>query len=99
MSRYIGAATVFCMFLFVLGCVGVFTYQFVWVAPAERCEKAGRWWLDERRLCGIPIEISKITGRPNPPAPGAGQAPRGAPANDAVASEEAASATGLPPKG
>ena len=80
MSRYIGAATIFCVFLFMIGCVCVFTYQMIWVAPGERCEMAGRWWLDNKRICGIPIEISKITGRPNPPAPVAGQPAAAVPA-------------------
>ena len=88
MSRYIGAATIFCGFLFAIGCVGVFTYQFMWVAPAERCERAGRWWLDEMRVCGIPIEISKITGRPNPDAPAAAD-PASAPVLSPIAHQSA----------
>jgi len=44
---------------------GVFAYQSLVVAPGERCEANGGWWDPERGICGTPISIAEITGRPN----------------------------------
>ena len=52
--------------LFGLLVAGVFAYQSLWAAPAERCEARGQWWADEGRICAQPISIAEITGRPNP---------------------------------
>jgi len=67
MGRYLAFAKLFCVALFLMGCAGVAGYQIFWKVPGERCEAAGRWWLESHRACGIPITISDITGRPLPP--------------------------------
>lgn len=51
------------LFALVLG--GVFLLQHFWVEPGERCERDGRWWDPETRICAQPISIAEITGRPN----------------------------------
>ena len=50
--------------LFALSLGGVFVIQRVWVDPGVRCEKSGRWWDMENRVCAQPISIAEITGRP-----------------------------------
>jgi hypothetical protein len=52
--------------LFAVACVGIWTYQFVYALPKARCERDGGWFYGPDRLCGVPIEIRHITGRPNP---------------------------------
>lgn len=43
--------------------VAMLVYQFGWVVPRDRCEKAHRWWDGSQRVCATPILISDITGR------------------------------------
>ncbi len=33
-----------------------------------RCEAKGDWWDDVDKVCAVPMSISTITHRPNPPA-------------------------------
>ena len=38
---------------------GVFAYQALVVAPAERCEAGGGWWDAEGEVCARPIAIAE----------------------------------------
>jgi len=42
---------------------GVAVWEFGWQLPRQNCEKAGKWWDNADRLCGVPILTSDITGR------------------------------------
>jgi len=52
--------------LFAVACAGIWTYQFTYAMPKARCENSGGWFYGPKRLCGMPIELERITGRPNP---------------------------------
>ena len=43
--------------------VGMLIWQFGWVMPREKCEKAHKWWDNAQRVCAQPILISDVTGR------------------------------------
>ena len=43
---------------------GVFAWQALVVAPGERCEADGGWWDPGEEICGRPVSIAEITGRP-----------------------------------
>ena len=51
--------------VFAVTLVGVFLLQRFWVDPGVRCERDGRWWDPDTRICAQPISIAEITGRPN----------------------------------
>jgi hypothetical protein len=50
--------------IFAVLVTGAFAFQRFYVAPAEACEKTGRWWYAEGRECVQPIYLPDITGRP-----------------------------------
>jgi len=56
-------------------CVGV--YQVVWGWPGQKCLQAHKWWDPDQRVCATPIDLRRITGRPNvaPPLIGPGAKP------------------------
>jgi hypothetical protein len=43
---------------------GAVAFQRFYVAPAEACERSGRWWYEEGRECVQPIYLPDRTGRP-----------------------------------
>jgi hypothetical protein len=53
--------------LFLLGSAASAYYQIWIVKPRDDCQRAGGWWDGEERICATPIDISRITGRPNVP--------------------------------
>ena len=56
--------------LFAVGVIGIWTYQVMYAIPQARCERSGRWWSSEWRVCGTPVRLSHFTGRPDAkPAP------------------------------
>ncbi len=57
--------------LFALSCVGVWAYQVLYANPEARCEGSGGWWSSEQRICGVPVRLSRLTGRPDRPRPAA----------------------------
>ena len=63
MSRLAFQIKIFFLILFAAITAGLYAYHFIWVKPGLECEKAGRWWYNETRECGIPVRISDITGR------------------------------------
>ena len=50
--------------VFLLGSLSVAGYEWWYVWPASRCEKAGAWWDPKDRQCLTPMPIWRITGRP-----------------------------------
>ena len=46
--------------------IASWTYSYTVVRPRQRCEAAGRWWSEQDRVCGIPVSVSRFTGRPTP---------------------------------
>ena len=68
--RIINKTKIVFLVLFAVAVVGIWTYQFMYAWPEKRCEGAKRWWAPEMRYCGVPVQISDITGRPTrTPAP------------------------------
>lgn len=55
--------------LFAVACAGVWAYQLLYARPEARCEASGRWWSSEERVCGTPVRLSRLTGRPDRPRP------------------------------
>jgi hypothetical protein len=49
--------------VFLVACVGVWTYQAVYVWPRDKCEKGGGWFDPGSRQCGRVVYIPDITGR------------------------------------
>lgn len=52
--------------LFALATAVIWGYHFFYVWPGQRCEAMGRWWAMKERVCGVPVKISTLTGRPDP---------------------------------
>ena len=63
--------------LFGVSCALLWAFQVFYVWPRDRCEGHGGWWEPESRICGAPVLLSTITGRPfgTPRAPGGGGQP------------------------
>ena len=49
--------------IFVIANVAMLIWEFGWVMPREKCEKAHKWWDNSQRVCATPILTSDITGR------------------------------------
>lgn len=66
MNRFLTMRRLSMLFLgiFAILVAGAFAFQRFYVAPAEACEKTGRWWYEEGRECVQPIYLPDITGRP-----------------------------------
>jgi len=75
--RLINQTKIVFLVLFAIACAGIWAYQVMYAWPAKRCAAQGRWWLAEKRVCGVPVLISDITGRPTktPAKPPAAPAP------------------------
>lgn len=43
---------------------GAFAWRALVVAPGDECEASGGWWDPETQICGRPVSIAEITGRP-----------------------------------
>jgi hypothetical protein len=65
--RWINRSKIILLVVFALGCAAAWGYQVLYAWPKVRCEGQGRWWYGPERACGVPVMISDITGRPNPP--------------------------------
>jgi len=75
MTSSIPRLKLFFLGLFAITCAAIWAFQAFYVWPRDRCEAKGAWWDPQARICATPIQISKITGRPNP-GPAAQPAPR-----------------------
>ena len=60
---------------FLIGAAWSAYHSFWVVKPRQDCERGGGWWDGEERICATPIDISRITGRPNRPRTAAPPAP------------------------
>jgi len=68
--RWINRSKIILLVVFVIACAAAWGYQLVYAVPKARCEGMDRWWYGPERACGVPVQISDVTGRPNPsPAP------------------------------
>ena len=52
--------------LFLVIATGFAWHQMYVVKPGRDCERKGGWWDPDQKVCGTPIDISQITGRPIP---------------------------------
>ena len=54
-------------FLVVFGVcvVAAAAYEWFWVMPEKRCIAAHHWWDSHERVCGTPVFLPALTGRPN----------------------------------
>jgi hypothetical protein len=59
--------------ILMVGLGGGVAIQLLYVAPKERCEKAGNWWAEEWRQCAKPIDVRKLPKLPELPAVAAPQ--------------------------
>ena len=66
MIKNLGTIRLVFLGLFVVLTIASWTYSLVYVQPRQRCEAAGRWWSAQDRECGIPVSVSRFTGRPTP---------------------------------
>jgi len=57
--------------LFLASCLGAYAYQWWFIWPAQKCDRAAAWWDPEDHKCLDPIPVWRITGRK--PPEGAGQ--------------------------
>ena len=80
--------------IFAICCVGIWTYQALYVWPRNKCEAMGDWWDWRDRVCAVPMPIWRFTGRgipqPETPAPPA-------PAKPALAKPAPSSVAAKPP--
>ena len=73
MIKNLGVIRLVFLALFVVLSIASWTWSIVVVQPRQRCEAAGRWWSAEDRVCGIPVSVSRFTGRPTPAEISAGR--------------------------
>ena len=66
MIKNLGTIRLVFLALFVVLTIASWTYSWLYVQPRQRCEAAGRWWSQQDRECGIPVSVSRFTGRPTP---------------------------------
>ncbi|RYF96074.1 MAG: hypothetical protein EON94_16785, partial [Caulobacteraceae bacterium] len=52
--------------VFAFAVILIWSYQFLYAIPKERCERAGLWWAGRWRTCAAPLDVTKLTGRPIP---------------------------------
>ena len=64
MTRFYNRLMLGFIALFVVGVLGAFAYQIIYVIPAQKCEAVGNWWEPQSRTCAAPIYLPHITGRP-----------------------------------
>jgi hypothetical protein len=49
--------------IFAVVVIAIWSYQFLYAIPKERCDKAGLWWAAKWRSCTSPVDITTLTGR------------------------------------
>ena len=76
MERTLFRLKVLFLVLFLIGATGSVVYHLMWVKPARACAERGGWWAPRSRVCGTPIDITEITGRPRGAPPVAQAAPQ-----------------------
>jgi hypothetical protein len=61
---FLGRIELIFLVLVLIGGAGVWTYNAIVVAPAQRCEGSGNWWDPQTRTCGHVIYLPDVTHRP-----------------------------------
>ena len=69
MNRWISNTKYIIFGIFFVGSLSVTAYEWWYVWPAQKCDRAGAWWDPEDRQCLAPLPIWRITGRPSPATP------------------------------
>jgi hypothetical protein len=64
MNLAIQRTTMIFLGLFVISVIAVMAYQILVITPGKKCEANGGWWDPDTRICGHPIYLPNITGRP-----------------------------------
>ncbi len=64
MNRTLNRIKLAFLVVFAIGCVAIWAYQIFYVWPRDRCLAYGGWWDPATRICGTPIFLPKLTGRP-----------------------------------
>jgi hypothetical protein len=64
MERTLLRLKILFLVLFLLGASASLAYHLMWVKPSRACAERGGWWAPRSRVCGTPIDITDVTGRP-----------------------------------
>ena len=64
MNPTIDRLKIFFLVLFAIGTVAIWGYQILYVWPAQKCDERSGWWEPKGRICGTPLYIPSLTGRP-----------------------------------
>ncbi len=72
MNRWIVSTRYIVLGMFIAACLGVTAYEWWFVWPVQKCDKAGAWWDPADHQCLTPMPIWRFTGR----EPGDGPAPQ-----------------------
>ena len=85
MNRTFNRLKIIFVGLFLVSCVGVFAYHYMWVWPKERCDARGGAWAAKWMKCGTIYPIETLTRRPLnvPPINGEAATPAPVPAEPA----------------
>jgi hypothetical protein len=49
--------------LFAIAAAAVWTFQFFWVVPVQKCERSGNWWDPQSHSCATVIYLPSVTHR------------------------------------
>jgi hypothetical protein len=63
MTRLFGNLRLVLVGIFILATTASALYQYYYIWPMQKCERAGAWWSGKYRQCVVPIPISRLTGR------------------------------------
>jgi hypothetical protein len=66
MTRAISNLRLVLVGMFILATAASSLYQYYYIWPMQKCERAGAWWSGKYRQCVVPIPISRLTGRDTP---------------------------------
>jgi hypothetical protein len=63
MNRVISNMRLLLVGLFILATAATTLYQYYYIWPMQKCERASAWWSARYRQCLTPIPIWRLTGR------------------------------------
>ncbi len=63
MNQVFAGARLLLIGLFVVASAATAAYQYFYIWPMQKCEKAGAWWDGRDRQCLTPMPIWRLTGR------------------------------------
>jgi len=64
MNRTFNRLKIIFVSLFLISCVAIFAYHYMWVWPKARCEARGGAWAGKWMKCGTIYSIETLTHRP-----------------------------------